>query len=305
MTGNATSTTLSATSMTENTYQAACEEGKKVLHAAGIAESNREARLMLEHVCGTTHADYYAHGDRVLTPGEQAQYEELLRARAARKPLAYLTGSVSFMGLDFFVDERVLIPRQDTETLVEAVRPHLFDGMRFLDLCTGSGCVALSLLSYSNDTEAVATDLSDGALCVAARNAGALGLSGRVRFVCCDLFPGEKEKPESGFDLITANPPYIATAVIDTLEDEVRVYEPREALDGGEDGLAFYRRIVKEAGTWLARGGFLFTEIGYDQEQAVTALFAEHGFSHVTCVHDLAKNPRVVYGTLFGNKGTS
>ena len=284
--------------MTENTYQAVCEQGKKILHGAGIAESDREARLMLEHVCGTTHADYYAHGDRLLTPGEQAQYGEMLRARAARKPLAYLTGSMSFMGLDFFVDERVLIPRQDTETLVEEVRPHLFDGMRFLDLCTGSGCVALSLLRYSNDTHALATDVSQDALAVAKKNAGALQLSDRIDFVCCDLFPDASYRPEKGFDLITANPPYIASGVIETLEDEVRVHEPRTALDGGEDGLSFYRRILEEAGRWLIRGGFLFTEIGFDQEEAVKALYERHGFSHVTGVRDLAGNPRVVYGAL-------
>ena len=305
MTGNATRAIPSAISMNEDTYRAACDRAGDLLVSAGIAEGAREARLLLEHVCGTTHADYYAHGDRTLAPDEQTRFEALLEKRRNRKPLAYLTGSWSFMGLDFFVDERVLIPRQDTETLVEAVRPHLYDGMRFLDLCSGSGCVALSLLAYSNDTEAVATDISDGALAVAGKNAEALELSDRIRFVCCDLFPGQDTKPEKGFDLITANPPYIATGVIDTLEDEVRVHEPKGALDGGEDGLAFYRRILRKAPGWLIRGGFLFAEIGYDQEQAVRALFTEQGFSHVTCVHDLAGNPRVVYGTMLGNKGLS
>ena len=283
--------------MTEETYRAHCDRASLKLREAGVAEHAPDARLLLEHVCGTSLGDYHVHGDRVLTREEQARYKALIDARCERKPLAYLTGIQSFMGLDFFVDERVLIPRQDTETLVEAARPHLFDGMRFLDLCTGSGCVALSLLNYSNDTEAVATDLSEDALAVAEKNAAALELSERIRFACCDLFPEEAFKPEKGFDLITANPPYIATDVIDTLEEEVRVHEPRMALDGGEDGLLFYRRLLREAGSWLIRGGFLFTEIGFDQEEAVTALFAENGFSHVTCVKDLAGNPRVVYGT--------
>lgn len=283
--------------MTEKTYKAVCDRACAMLREAGVAECEPDARLLLEHVCHTSRSDYYAHGDRVLSQDELDRLEALLQKRCNRRPLAHLTGTQQFMGLDFFVDGTVLVPRQDTETLVEAVRPHLFDGMRFLDLCTGSGCVALSLLQYSNDTEAVATDLSEEALSVAGKNAEALGLAQRVTFVCCDLFPDDVHRPEKGFDLITANPPYIATAVIDTLEDEVRVHEPRMALDGGEDGLLFYRRMVKEAAKWLIRGGFLFTEIGYDQEEAVTALFEENGFSRVTCVRDLAGHPRVVYGT--------
>ena len=293
-----------AATMTETTYRAVCDRGRKVLAQAGIAEAALDARLLLEHVCGTTLGDYHAHGDRVLTPAELERFEVLLKQRSDRKPLAYVTGIQPFMGLDFRVDERVLIPRQDTEILVETARPHLFDGMRFLDLCTGSGCVALSLLRYSNDTEAVATDLSRDALAVAETNAKALSLSGRVRFSRCDLFPDKALKPDKGFDLITANPPYIATAVIETLEEEVRVHEPKEALDGGEDGLSFYRRILREAGGWLIRGGYLFTEIGYDQEQAVRELFTENGYSHVTCVHDYAENPRVVYGTFPGDRKT-
>lgn len=298
MTGNGTSMTRSAISMTESTYRAACDSGRDLLRRAGVPDSDREARLLLEHVCSTTLTDYHTHGDRLLTAGEQARFAALLKERCTRKPLAYLTKTWPFMGLDFFVDENVLIPRQDTETLVETVRPHLFDGMRFLDLCTGSGCVVLSLLRYSNDTEALATDLSEGALSVAKKNAEALRLADRVRFERCDLFPDDSRRPEKGFDLITANPPYIASGVIETLEDEVRVHEPRMALDGGEDGLSFYRRILEEAGRWLIRGGFLFTEIGFDQEEAVKALYERHGFSHVTGVRDLAGNPRVVYGAL-------
>lgn len=278
-------------------YRDAYEFARATLADAGVDEARLEARLLLEYVCHTTRNDLYAHPDRELTRKEQETLDALLKRREKREPLSYLTREREFMGLRFVCAPRALIPRQDTETLVEEAMPHLFDGMRFLDLCAGTGCVALSLLKYSNDTTAVATEIDQTAADVARQNADVLGLSDRIEIAVCDLFPPEEATPENGFDLIVSNPPYIRTEEIETLQAEVRDYEPRIALDGGADGLTFYRRIAAQAGNYLARGGRLFVEIGCDQESDVRALFENAGFRDVTVARDLNGRPRVVSGS--------
>lgn len=273
-------------------------QGKCALEKADIAEAALDARLLLEYVCKTDRTALFAHPDREITGNEKECFEELIAKRSSHIPLQHLTGSQDFMGLEFIVNEHVLIPRQDTEILVEEVMRDLHDGVHILDMCTGSGCILLSLLHYSNDTTGVGADLSEKALEVAKRNAEKLGLSARAEFVHSDLYRAIGEK----FDLIVSNPPYIRTEVIKTLMPEVRDHDPRMALDGTGDGLHFYREIIKESENHLKRGGRLFFEIGHDQAQAVVTLMGNHGYKEIEIKKDYAGLDRVVYGTFLGGK---
>lgn len=273
-------------------------QGKRVLEKADIAEAALDARLLLEYVCKTDRTTLLAHPDREIAGNEKECFEELIAKRSSHIPLQHLTGTQDFMGLNFIVNEHVLIPRQDTEILVEEVMRNLHDGMRVLDMCTGSGCILLSLLHYSNDTTGVGADLSEQALEVAKRNAEKTGLSERAEFVHSDLYEAIGER----FDLIVSNPPYIRTEVIETLMPEVRDHDPRMALDGMEDGLYFYREIIKKSEDYLKRGGQLFFETGHDQAQAVSALMSSHGYKGIEIKKDYAGLDRVVYGTFLGGK---
>lgn len=279
------------------TYEEVYRQGREGLSAAGILEADLDARLLLEYICKTSRDDLLVHGDRSLCEKEQAAYEELIAGRKERIPLQYLTREQDFMGLVFSVNEEVLIPRQDTEILVEEALRYLHDGMRILDMCTGSGCILISLLHYTNDCEGVGADISQAALEIAKQNAEKLlktgERSGKISFVQSDLF-GEID---GKFDVIVCNPPYISSETIRGLMPEVRDHEPVQALDGGEDGLFFYRRIVEESKPHLVGGGILFFEIGYDQAEAVSCLMEKAGFSEIHVVKDYAGLDRVVYGT--------
>lgn len=278
------------------TYRECYEKGSRILNEAGIEESTLDARLLLEAVCGTDRNDLLVHGEQPVEPEAEEKYLNWIRQRAEHIPLQQLTGEQDFMGLTFNVNEHVLIPRQDTEILVEEVLKELHDGMRILDMCTGSGCILLSLLHYSNDCEGLGVDLSAEALKVAGRNVLKVltpEKAEHAHFLQSDLF----EKVEGKFEIIVSNPPYIASAEVDRLMPEVRDHEPRMALDGTADGLEFYRRIIAEAGQYLVSSGMLFFEIGYDQGQAVSELMREHGYREVQVVQDYAGLDRVVYGT--------
>lgn len=274
-------------------YRECFEEGRRILTEAKIQEAELDARLLLEHVCGTRRHDLLVHGDREVTKDRVDKYLLLMGQRAQHIPLQHLTGTQDFMGLTFQVNEHVLIPRQDTEILVEEVLKELHDGMRILDMCTGSGCILISLLHYSNGCEGVGADISEKALCVAGENGKRILGDRDVKWIHSDLF----EKVEGKFDRIVSNPPYIPSKVIDTLMPEVREHEPLSALDGSEDGLVFYRRILKEAPKYLERGGSLYFEIGYDQGEDVKCLMEEAEFVDVEVVQDYAGLDRVVFGT--------
>ena len=279
-------------------YRELYEEGKTLLAESGIDEAALDARLLLEFVCGTDRNTLLAHGDREVLAEECERYHSLIGRRAAHVPLQHLTGEQEFMGLSFFVNGDVLVPRQDTEILVEEVMKQLHDGMRILDLCTGSGCILLSLLHYSNDCEGVGTDLSPRALTVAVKNYERLREKRpdmKAQFLEGDLFAALEER----FDIIVSNPPYIETSVVETLMPEVREHEPLMALDGGADGLVFYRRITERAGAYLSSGGMLFFEIGCGQAKAVSGIMEEAGFCEITVVKDFAGLDRVVYGSWF------
>ena len=278
------------------TYRECYEQGCRTLQAAGIEEATLDARLLLEAVCGTDRNDLLVHGEQPVMPQAEEKYLNWIRQRAEHIPLQQLTGEQGFMGLTFSVNEHVLIPRQDTEILVEEVLKELHDGMRVLDMCTGSGCILLSLLHYSNDCEGLGVDLSAEALEVAGRNVLKVltpEKAEHAHFLQSDLF----EKVEGKFEIIVSNPPYIASAEVEKLMPEVRDHEPRMALDGTEDGLHFYRRIIKEAGKHLVSSGMLFFEIGYDQGQAVSELMRTEGYCEVQVVQDYAGLDRVVLGT--------
>jgi release factor glutamine methyltransferase len=278
------------------TYRECYEKGSRILNEAGIEESTLDARLLLEAVCGTNRNDLLVHGEQPVEPEAEEKYFGWIGKRAGRIPLQQLTGEQDFMGLTFTVNENVLIPRQDTEILVEEVLKELHDGMRILDMCTGSGCILLSLLHYSNDCEGLGVDLSAEALEVAGRNVLKVltpEKAEHAHFLQSDLF----EKVEGKFEIIVSNPPYIASAEVEKLMPEVRDHEPRMALDGTEDGLHFYRRIIEEAGKHLVSSGMLFLEIGYDQGQAVSELMRTEGYCEVQVVQDYAGLDRVVLGT--------
>lgn len=278
------------------TYRECYEQGCRTLQAAGIEEATLDARLLLEAVCGTDRNDLLAHGEQPVMSQAEEKYLNWIRQRAEHIPLQQLTGEQDFMGLTFSVNEHVLIPRQDTEILVEEVLKELHDRMRILDMCTGSGCILLSLLHYSNDCEGLGVDLSAEALEVAGQNVLKVltpEKAEHAHFLQSDLF----EKVEGKFEIIVSNPPYIASAEVEKLMPEVRDHEPRMALDGTEDGLYFYRRIIEEAGKHLVSSGMLFFEIGYDQGQAVSELMRAQGYREVQVVQDYAGLDRVVLGT--------
>lgn len=263
--------------------------GIETLGRCGITEAESDAWLLFSYVTGLDRAEYYLRSDERTLPEWQRDYVEKIAVRASRIPLQQITGEQEFMGLPFSVNENVLIPRQDTEILVETVLP-MVEGKRVLDLCTGSGCVILSLAVLGKPERCVGADISREALQVARQNNRQLG--GGVSLIESDLF----ENVRGVFDLIVCNPPYIPPAVIAGLMEEVRSHEPRLALDGGEDGLMFYRRIARESRDFLSPGGILAFEIGHDQSSEVMRYMREARFSRVCCRKDYAGNDRVVYG---------
>ena len=245
-------------------------ELRRRLAAAGVEEAATEARLLFSAFTGKTPAELVGCDP----DSESTALAAALLRREAREPLAYILGEVPFYHSTLRVTPDCLIPRSDTERLVELAVKKLPEGARFLDLCTGSGAIAVTVLAERRDTSAVATDILEGALTVAAENAVRQGVADRLTLLRSDLL---RETPEGRFHAIFSNPPYIPTAVVDTLSPEVG-REPRLALDGGEDGLFFYRRILTLRDLLLP-GGFLLLECGYDQEEAMAALAAEAGMS--------------------------
>ncbi len=276
------------------TCEEAYRQGAALLKSAGVAEYALDARLLLEHFCGVTRQELLVHGDRILAGEEEQAFFQAIARRESRVPLQQITGVQEFMGLPFYVNENVLIPRQDTETLVEEALKVLKPGMELLDLCTGSGCILLSILYHSQDCRGLGTDISDGALSVAEKNLRRLNEKKEIQgnLQKSNLF----DSVAGRFDVIVSNPPYIASRVIGTLEPEVRVHEPALALDGGEDGLVFYQRMIPESREYLKEGGFVFLEIGCDQGAAVSDMMKAAGFSDVCVKQDLAGLDRVVSG---------
>lgn len=263
------------------------------LVTAGVPDAEIDAWYLFEHVTGMNRASYFLHSDDTMKEEHANELQTLVEKRAKRIPLQYITGSQEFMGYSFLVSPATLIPRQDTEVLVEEVS-RVAEGKSVLDLCTGTGCILLSLAKMCRLTKAVGTDISAEAVKTAKSNAERL--NAYAEFYCGDLFDavpaGER------FDILVSNPPYIPSAVIETLMPEVKEHEPMSALDGEEDGLAFYRRIIMEANKFLTEQGQIFFEIGCEQGNDVSALLAQNGFHNIRVLKDLAGLDRVVSATL-------
>ena len=245
-----------------------------------------------------TLSEMFTDPDRELADDMVLCAEDVVSRRITGIPLQHIMGKTGFMGFDFRVSPAALVPRPDTEILTEEVLKDYHDGSRILDLCTGSGCIIVSLLALMNDCYGVGTDISEDALALAAENADMILADKRERleFRKGDLYDALSQ--DDVFDVIVSNPPYIRTADIETLSTEVRDHDPRIALDGGEDGLDFYRRIITGAAEHLQKGGDLLLEIGYDQAEDVTKIMKANGFIEVQTVKDFGGNDRVVRGIL-------
>lgn len=279
------------------TYRECYQKGVLCLREAEVPEAELDARILLEHVCNTDYQELLMHGERLVEEEQQAAYRRLIEQRGLRIPLQQLTGEQDFCGLRFWVNRHVLIPRQDTEILVEAALKRLEPGMQVLDMCTGSGCILISLLAMKAGLEGTGVDISKEALEVAWTNGQRLlPEEKQPRWLQGDLFGALAGQEERMFDMLVSNPPYIPSAVIGTLMPEVREHEPRAALDGSGDGLLFYRRIVSESKPYLKENGSLLFEIGYDQGQAVKSLMEASGFAEVCIIKDYAGLDRVVVG---------
>lgn len=268
----------------------AVQKAKKCLEEHQVPDYEIDALLLLQSVCGIDRARYYACAGEELPDADL--YLEKVLLRAGRIPLQQITGEQYFCGLKFIVTEDVLCPRPETELLVEEALKKMKEGGRFLDLCTGSGCIAVSLLCLGKDLTGCGCDLSAAALRIASENAKLHGVTDRLELLQGDLF----DAVCGTYDMIVSNPPYIAAGKIDTLMEEVKDHEPRMALDGGMDGLDFYRRILKDAAVHLNPKGWLLMEIGYDQADAVRSMFDEDRYEQVRVLKDLAGLDRVVCG---------
>lgn len=283
------------------TYRELYEEGRRILEQAGLPDAVLDARFLLEEVCGTNLQTLLVFPEKKVTEEEVNQYRAFVQRRKDREPTAMILGEWDFMGLTFRLNKSTLIPEQDTEVLVETALEELKRRgpgeapLRILDLCTGSGCILLSLLHELRNAGGLGTDLSEEALEAARENAVRLGLQERAAFRQGDLW---EPVGDERFDLIVSNPPYVPTDVIPTLEPEVRCGEPYAALDGGEDGLVFYRRILKEAAGHLKPSGIIIVESGFDEAAQIAALMQDQKLRGIRTVKDYGGLDRVVLGAV-------
>ncbi len=273
----------------------AIREGAAIFHDAGLAEARREAGGLLQHVIGRDRTFVLAHPEEQLTEGQLQIFQELLKRRAAGEPLQYLTAEQSFFGLDFEVAAGVLIPRPETELLVELALEAIqgTQASRICDVGTGSGCIAITLLHERTDAHAVAIDISAAAIEIAKRNAVRHQVESRLTFVHANCF-SSLSPAEFSFDLIVSNPPYLAEVDFPGLPREVKDHEPREALAGGPDGLDVVRRLLSESAAFLKPGGNLLIEIGFNQASAVQSLLEQQEWLVKGIRPDLQGIPRVV-----------
>ena len=276
-------------------------KASRMLEEAGVPDAAYDAFRLIQHVTGFDRACLIAEGEQQIDDRQAEECLLLLAKRAERIPLQHLIGETEFMGLSFTVNPQVLIPRSDTEILVETALEKTAgkQGGSILDIGCGSGCILISLLHYLNRGSSeplwrgVGTDISSAALRTARINGHRNHQDALITWVQSDLFD---EIPREAFSVIVSNPPYIPSDVIKDLEPEVRDHDPVSALDGGEDGLSFYRRMIPQAGQYLKPGGWLIVETGYDQKAAVQELFNRHGFSGIESRKDLTGLDRVIAG---------
>lgn len=270
---------------------------KDYLAGKGVENARLEAEWLLCHALSLDRVGLYLNFDKPLMESELAAYRILVSRRAKREPLQHILGTQEFMGLEFIVSPAALIPRYDTELLVSEALKALPAAQRVLDIGTGSGCVAIALAKSLSGATVVSVDISVPAIELAQRNA-------EMNSVAVDFREGSLFGPVKGeyFELIVSNPPYIPAGEIDTLQPEVRDFEPRNALDGGPDGLDFYRQIIHDAPGYLTPGGWLFLEVGMGQSSDVSQMLAENGFSDIYSAKDTGNIDRVVGGRFQTNK---
>ncbi len=274
------------------------DTGTDILEDAGIDSPECDAMYLLEHVTGLDRGAYLLNKDKEVQQAVTGRYLELINVRKGHVPYQYITGGAYFYGYRFVVDENVLIPRLDTEVLAEKCLELLPEGGKVLDMCTGSGCIAVTVKAQRPDADVSAADISEKALKVARENAGSIlknddcGPAGKIKFIRSDLFEnidrGEK------FDMIVSNPPYVSDDEYESLMPEVKDHEPRLALTAGKDGLDIYKRLIPAAADHLMDGGALALEIGCSQAEAVREILSEHGFKDIRVTKDLAGLDRVV-----------
>lgn len=284
--------------------------GEKQLMDSDIADATRDCKILYCYMMDIPFSKIILEYQNMLQDRLCEKYFELIDRRSSGEPVQYIMGSQEFMGLEFIVNENVLIPRQDTETLVEdaleiintgTLRGEDMDVKRkewdILDLCTGSGAIGVSLARIANKVNVTCSDISEGAIKVAKENAQKHGVAKSVKFEQGDLFkPFSKHFRKQKFDMIISNPPYIKSSIIPTLQKEVCEHEPLSALDGGESGLDFYERIVSGVGSHLRKSGVLLLEIGHDQGEAVSGLLSRNGeFTSIRVLKDLANRDRIVF----------
>lgn len=288
-------------------YTELVKQGQLKLFQSGINDADYDAWILMEKICCISKTDYFTKmNDEV--PGEMVNaYFEAIDKRITHYPLQYIVGEWEFMGLKFIVNENVLIPRQDTEVLVETAIRIIENEygqdeqtIDILDMCTGSGCIAVSLSKSCKNLNITAVDLSEEALSVARENAD-INETGNIRFLCSDLFQklgDDVNEVYRKFDIIISNPPYINTKDIDSLMPEVKNYEPRMALDGDEDGLRFYRNIIFQSKNYLKPKGCILFEIGCEQGEAVREILEKNQFKGIDIIRDLSGHERVIIGRM-------
>lgn len=270
-----------------NTYYELLNAARKIFREHEIADADVDAWYLLSHVFQINRTEYILQQSDYVDEVRESHFNQLVELRAKHIPLQHIVGTQEFMGFEFDVSPDVLIPRQDTELLVEEVLKHC-KGKTVLDLCTGSGCIIISLYKLGEPLKAVGVDVSQRALEVAAKNAAKL--KAEIEFIVSNLF----EQVTEDYDIIVSNPPYIPTRIIEDLMPEVRDHEPFIALDGSEDGLYFYRNIVAGLNRYLRKGGSVYFEIGYDQGEAVKQILRQEGFVEINIKKDLSGLDRVV-----------
>ena len=270
------------------TYREALAEATNQLKYADITDFEFDSWAMFEAVTGMTKSSFLVNRDDDIPKDKLSIYKSMIEQRVSHRPLQYIIGTAWFYGLEFDVDENVLIPRFDTENLVEWILKDEKDANSFLDMCTGSGCIAVACSYYLKSIRGVASDISEGALLVAEKNAKKHGCD--IAFKKGNLF----ESIEGKFDFIVSNPPYIEPEVVEKLSSEVKDFEPRLALTDEEDGLLFYRKISKEAKSFLKAGGRLYFEIGYNQAEAVTDILTAEGYDDIMVKKDLSGLDRCI-----------
>lgn len=277
------------------TYRQMCHNGAAILADAGITDAEYDSFALLEYITGMDRTAYILNGSKSVPEDIAERYDAVIDRRSSHIPLQHITGQAWFYGRGFNVNSDVLVPRQDTEVLVSEALKVINAKDSVLDMCTGSGCIIITLALEKKLGRALGADISEAALKVAAGNREKLGADD-VTFVKSNIFSDINVNDEELFDVIVSNPPYIATGEIETLTEEVRIHDPYIALDGLEDGLHFYREITQQSMNYIKSGGWLLYEIGCTQAHDVSDIMSEYGYSNIKVIKDLAGLDRVVMG---------